>query len=100
MTDRLLLGGVCTVFAGAMTAAVIGGVTMWKDVSVMKEQIIMNKEELALRNRSADQFEEFLAQMKLQIAVQTESVNGLKKAVDRLEQTVFSLKEVKDDSRD
>ncbi|MGL5582279.1 MAG: hypothetical protein ACRDCE_15145 [Cetobacterium sp.] len=93
MTDRIILGTVSAVLTGIITSAVIGGVVMWRDVALMKEQIIMNKEELALRAKSADQFETFLNQMERSIAVQTESVNGLKKAVDRLEQAVFTLKE-------
>lgn len=100
MTDKLLLGTLSAVFSGVMTVAVVGGVVMWKDVAVMKEQIALNKVELDIRARSADQFEVFLTQMDKSIAIQTESVNGLKKAVERLEQTVYSFKEVPFDRRD
>lgn len=98
MTDRIILGTVSAVLSGVITIGVAGGIIMWKDVAVMKEQIALNKEELSIRTRSADQFEVFLTQMDKSIAVQVESINSLKKAVERLEQTVFTFKEVSNDS--
>ncbi|MGL5566646.1 MAG: hypothetical protein ACRDC4_13065 [Plesiomonas sp.] len=92
MADKVLVGVVSTVVAGVVTAGILSGVSVYGEVESLKTQVAHNKSELDARNRNDEHFQVFINQMDKSLAIQTEAVKGIKQAVDRLENAVFTLK--------
>lgn len=85
----------------ALSAGLMGGFNIYTDTKIMKEQIVGIEKTMEEREETTRRFTMMMNQMDKTLAVQTEAVNTLKKAVERLEGgPVFAInyQEPKDDS--
>lgn len=77
-----IISGVAVV---ALSAGVLGGFNIYTETMVMKEQILAIERTMEGREETTKRFTMMMNQMDKTLAVQTEAVNTLKKAVQRLE---------------
>ncbi|MGL5015840.1 MAG: hypothetical protein ACRC6V_16395 [Bacteroidales bacterium] len=69
----------------ALSAGLMGGFNIYTDTKIMKEQIVGIERTMEEREETTRRFTLMMNQMDKTLAVQTEAVNTLKKAVERLE---------------
>lgn len=74
-----------------MTAIGMSLIQMDKDVTMLQTQVAITQSTLLEKQKNDDHFAVFIGQMDKSLAIQEESVLGIKEAVKRLESAVFIL---------
>lgn len=96
-----VIAGVAVV---ALSAGCMGGFTMYTDLQLMKLEMKNVQTLLEEKDKSDKQFTALMTRMDKTLAVNTEAINSLQKAVNRLESggfiTMIPRKEDDYDSRD
>ncbi|MGL5012786.1 MAG: hypothetical protein ACRC6V_00635 [Bacteroidales bacterium] len=97
-SSAVVSGVVLAVLSGASVA----GFNLYTDVQLLKAQTVALEISMVEREETTKRFTEMMHQMDKSLAVQTEAVNALKSAVNRLEERngiVYISKESKIDRR-
>lgn len=97
-SSAIVSGVVLAVLSGASVA----GFNLYTDVQLLKVQTASLEVSMKEREETTKRFNDMMNQMDKSLAVQTEAVNALKSAVNRLEERsgiVYISKESKIDSR-
>lgn len=81
-----VIAGVAVV---ALSAGCMGGFTMYTDMQLMKLEMANVHRTLDERKASEEKFDALMIRMDKTLAVNTEAINSLQKAVNRLENGGF-----------
>lgn len=81
-----VIAGVAVV---ALSAGCMGGFTMYTDMQLMKLEMSNVHRTLEERKASEEKFDALMIRMDKTLAVNTEAINSLQKAVNRLENGGF-----------
>ena len=81
-SSAIVSGVVLAVLSGASVA----GFNLYTDVQLLKVQTVALEVSMVEREETTKRFTEMMHQMDKSLAVQTEAVNALKSAVNRLEE--------------
>lgn len=97
-----VIAGVAVV---ALSGGLAGGFTAYTDIQLMKLEMKMVQESLNDKQKTMEDFNQLMIKMDKTLAVNTEAINSLQKAVKRLEDGGFIAvnfipEEIKYDSGD
>lgn len=89
--------GVVNALIGAVItlgiSGVVGGISLYGEVQVLKEQNRSVEKLIQDRDITTMRFTDMMHSLEKNVAVQTEVVSTLRVAVERLEETVYTMKQ-------
>lgn len=77
-----VIAGVAVV---ALSAGCLGGFTMYTDLQLMKQEVVNVNRAIEDRKVSEEKYNALMIRMDKTLAINTEAINSLQKAVNRLE---------------